>query len=356
MPDESVNLALSSSSSSSSESEDEFDPDLKPLLPYVPGYHFTAKQHDAEGPFGNKYQNECPPEIQGWKRLSQTQYCLRHAFPGGTTYNDVTLSSKIISRVRTGYDCGAQLVVVKAKLEGQTPVKLVAKIYDPMYYEGVEWKFKLDVVRYAIADYTCEVAAYTELKKPSEGAKYTPAYHGSYVMDVEIPEEYRQDGIPSKREVRLILIEYIHGVTMSHLDPIRLSKRQRNNILIKAFIAEATVTHAGVWQHDFSPRNIIVIGKDFDSEDLQVKLVDFSMATVDRLTGFDEEPPKLLLNPITRYWGVMMDFAVDGWVGDDENEPERWLWKHFHKDTRFVPVERNKKDMWAVPKMMIDEC
>jgi serine/threonine protein kinase len=251
---------------------------------------------------------------------------------------------EIAAELRTGNQKGAQLVVVKGNM--------VAKIYDPLYYPAIDqlYKTKKDVVKNADKDYCCESTAYHELSSSSLESKVIPEYYGSWVM------EFWQGGV--RRQVPLILMEFIDGICMNDVDPKLLTEKQRNVIINEALVAEAQVYHYGGVSHkDFHPRNIIISPSPFSHSPCpaskpRVVLIDFNIAEVCRLANYvpsKDKRPKMQ-NPIVRHWGQLNDFSVPGWIPWHEDLGNReWLWNMFKDDPRFVEV-RKKEGSWRWPE------
>ena len=322
----------------------------KPALPYVVGLTITATAHEAPAPFGDGYTTSHPVVQERWKALSQLDLCVSRPSLGGQKQPTIKKSLTITGTIRTGYSRGAQLVVVNNTM--------VAKIYDPLYYNYVnDFGLKENVIWDADGDYSREVAAYMELQKSLSSIDVTPAYYGSYTMNIKTPIERSGCVETFHRVVPLILIELLHGTTMVDIDPSLLSWDTRTAILKKVIHAESIISHAGVGHDDYSPRNIILLGFDHTSPDLRpadieanakVKVIDFNVSEVflhpnhqypKRLKIRDEmrriSHPQLP-SPIVRYYGKLMEFY--GWVSSKDEEAERWLWHQFHNDQRFRPV------------------
>jgi hypothetical protein len=339
-----------------SEDSDDEDFDVKPRLPYVEGFTFTAMRHEPPQPFGRGYNTTYPPVQEGWKELSQTEYCFSRSLLQGQTYYEDTKALRITSTIRTGYDCGAQLVIVN---EG-----LVAKIYDPLYYAADnDYNPAIDIVVEADSDYSREAVAYTALRESKEAAQVIPKYYGSW--NLKIDTSIRRNGRLDKREriVRLILLERLHGVCMRDIEPYYLQKKVRSLILKKALDAESQVLGAGVYHGDFSPRNIMVLGTDYDDPtvdpkcvSVQVKIFDFNRAKVIDHPNFDNPRRRENLrdlrekwfprvaSPIVRFFQSMVQFSWKGWCSNKDGKPDLWLWRNFHSDGRYIPVDWDPKN------------
>ncbi|KAF1848882.1 uncharacterized protein K460DRAFT_364833 [Cucurbitaria berberidis CBS 394.84] len=334
-----------------SESEEsDYGYDCKPRLPYVKGFTFTAHRHEPPAPFGIGYSTESPLVQENWKLLSQTEYCLSQSLLEGQTYLGEVNPLTITSTIRTGYDRGAQLVVVNDTM--------VAKIYDPLYYEGInEFGYREDVITNADGDYSREAAAYMELQNSPAAKGVTPAFHGTWTIEVETVVGKVGQQKTNRRHVRLILIERLLGDSMENICTAYLRRPVRSLILKKALHAEAIICNAGVMHRDFCPRNIIVLGDEYSNPNIpikdikvEVKVFDFNIASVVNHPYYEkrrsagkgkllkEKWHPRLVSPILRYFGHMSEFSTEGWCSDSGREADKWLWRHFRKDERFIPV------------------
>ena len=316
-------------------------------LPYRIGFTMTADRHVAQEPFGHGYKTKPMSRPKNWKSFSQVEYCLSQDMLGGSTFYDSTMSLDITAIIRTGYDMGAQLVVVNNDL--------VAKIYDPLCYAGInELDEKQDVFRSAYGDFSREATAYIEIQK-SAAIALTPAFHGSWVVTVDTP--ILQDGEIKihRRQIPLIILEYLRGNTMMETDPYSLSLELRSAILKQAIDAESMLWMEGISHRDFATRNIIVAGLDNSNpEDItagvHIKIIDFNASIVryhpksDYHSTYETAKSLLITNglsklpsPIMRYHGSMSEF-VDGWVGNGRYDADVWLWEQYHDDDRYMPV------------------
>lgn len=127
---------------------------------------------------------------------------------------------------------------------------------------------------------------------------------------------------------------------MLKLDPDQLSEEQRSNIMVKAIDANATVHHHGVVQGDSAPRNVLCSGNDLKSAELRIVLIDFNGSRIMRLAKLPQNPSKLPVSPIIRYWtGGLHEFG-SGWF---PFPPGEWLWKHWGDSPFYQPVIRGKE-------------
>lgn len=99
-------------------------------------------------------------------------------------------------------------------------------------------------------------------------------------MDIATPVD-KSGKVIRTRPVRLILLERLEGTEMSKIKPSSISRKARDNILVKAIHADTTIHNAGSEQNDFSPRNIMVIGTNLKDPALKVIICDFNIALCD---------------------------------------------------------------------------
>lgn len=111
---------------------------------------------------------------------------------------------------------------------------------------------------------------------------------------------------------------------------------------------------------DMSPRNVIVLrekhGESADSPNgvnIKVTILDFNHAGVlkhpyyakprqaKQLEKLQMQWWPRLVSPIIRYHGNMVEFSANGWCSDAHRAADKWLWRHFRLDDRFIPVEWN---------------
>lgn len=340
--------AASGMNSSSSDvfEEDDFDP-------YPFGQTFTLKEH-IPGPACPEF--DCTIYLEpSWKYefVSQFEWCLDHPPSTGSTNPQQKREVTFTKGIRTGRQCGAQVLL--------TDDGLVAKIYDPLHYgfydideeTGASFgpKLRIDVAAAADHDYSAEANAYSAMIDSGVQGDVMPTYHGSWTFEVGTVvggEEY-------KREVRMILVEYVVGVSMVDIDPYYLNDEQKENILSKALEAETDLRIAGINHFDFEPRNIMVIppsqyktpkgclydSASFDDPDLRVCIIDFAMSTVRK-----KPVPEKRRNPLF-FWAGYQPWAEDDWCPDDGEEVADWMWETWGngaKAEKYVPVTRDMED------------
>ena len=231
---------------------------------------------------------------------------------------------------------------------------MLAKIFDPFYYDHFqEWsdprdEKKTDIVGHAEENYLQEVAAFVELQQSPEARQFIPEYHGSWTIQVDTSIGKLCRGVTQARSVQLVLMEYIHGKCMQSVDPRSLTRKVRTCIVKEILRADAILAHAGVEHNDMYPRNIMIVGSDYLTPQLDIKILDFGISNVLRLQKTDTADkiaevlrhryPGKIRSPIDKWSRSMLVFSK--WVGrrHSSKEGEKWLWKHFHKDKLYMPV------------------
>ena len=124
---------------------------------------------------------------------------------------------------------------------------------------------------------------------------------------------------------------------MNDINPLRLEQTARESILKKAIEAKSMISHCGVNQNDFCPRNILLTSKNYKDPNVNVKIVDFNQAYVHGNVPYGK--PDKLPNPIYYMWESMEDFSRQGWVSDEDGEAEQWLIKQFRDDEKYGPLK-----------------
>ncbi|EFY93666.1 hypothetical protein MAC_00157 [Metarhizium acridum CQMa 102] len=123
-----------------------------------------------------------------------------------------------------------------------------------------------------------EAAAYECLSEAAVDGLLVPKYYGSWTFDMALQ--------PSQdvRSVRMILMEWIQGVSMHALIESHqlncFSPEQRLSVLARAMEAECKIAFHGVRHNDFAPRNILLESTTADVESPRVLLIDFNHSVV----------------------------------------------------------------------------
>lgn len=172
---------------------------------------------------------------------------------------------------------------------------LVAKIFDPLYDDFSQASFTT-----ADNGYTHETALYTLLSDLQDSV--IPRYFGSSTLKLRVGRR--------PRVVRLILIEWIHGMSMGELDP-NAPREERQEIMKQIADAESSVATGNVIHADFCPRNII-IKYEGDQKAPKVVIVDFGWTILGRTRNpenIEEEKrhlPGAPISPLLR-WNIALN-------------------------------------------------
>ncbi|KAI0977592.1 hypothetical protein F4678DRAFT_413518 [Xylaria arbuscula] len=211
-------------------------------------------------------------------------------------------------------------------------------------------------------DYSHEAAAYRHLQKTKHLQKpgFAPGYYGSWTFNLDLIWQGKQH----KRSIRVILIEYLHGSSIRDLytrkrpdvrDAFHYDEAYRLAVL--AELAEGVVKHyhAGVNQHDLSPRNVMLVpspqGNTSQRSLPRVVLIDYNIAIVFEHTKYGRRrcqdlsrPP----NPAQFFWrNGFLEFY--GWApvkwyesGQGKQSYRKWLLAKFEGNNanHFAPIDR----------------
>lgn len=229
-----LNSVASPAELSSSSSTDRYRCEGAVENVYTKSFQMVVSSHTPPAPFGLDY--DTPPPEQHPDPTSLSQEALRFScrpqegqkFPGNT--KELTITSVI----RTGAGRGPQVVVVNSSM--------VAKIFDQLFYDASE--------------------------RPDVSA-IVPAFYGTWTLDAE--STIVRDGQRNVRirPVRMILIEQLDGQCTIDLNAQELTKLARTVILKQCLHAYIQLYHAGVDHGDFCPRNIMIMGSDFVTPNVQ---------------------------------------------------------------------------------------
>ncbi|KAJ5105710.1 hypothetical protein NUU61_003057 [Penicillium alfredii] len=249
----------------------------KPPVPYTPGWRFQAQSHTAPAPTP-VIQCGCinsDHEMRERNQQSLIDRCLRHPpLPGKEGNGAVSL--EVIDILKGGDGHSSQVFTArllasdsKPEILPQKGTQLVAKIYDPLYLNDSEGYLN----PFSCVDkyYTHEANAYLSLHEFQ--GQWIPRYYGSYTLSLPV------DSVQT-RTVRMILVEYIQGMTMSHAQPKDFSQSARQSILKSIVDLESRIYHADIWLIDVEPRNVIL--RDPDSDLPRVVFVDLAHALFNR--------------------------------------------------------------------------
>ena len=260
----------------------------KPPLPYTAKWRFTAKSHIASRP--TPVVRDCCINSESDKterrKLRPIDRCLKHPpLPGKEGYNTVSL--EVIDILKGGDGHNSQVFTVRlldfestSQLLPQKGTVLVAKLYDPLYFDDDEGHLNpfLCVDKY----YTHEANAYMALHEfQGQGI---PRYYGSYSLSLSVNSVHT-------RTVRMILVDHIDGITMADAKPRNFAQSVRQSILKSIVDLESRIFEKDIWLTDLEPRNVIITSPDSDRPG--VVFIDFAHALFNRRR---DDLPLLQLN------------------------------------------------------------
>ncbi|KAH7412322.1 hypothetical protein DE146DRAFT_642820 [Phaeosphaeria sp. MPI-PUGE-AT-0046c] len=316
-------------------------PPEPPAFPYVEGAKFVVHKHEPPtmSEMGYDEEDYCLPGVSG--EPSHLEWCLANPPAPGVRHPDTARDVEIAQIIRCGKTCGAQVVL--------TADGLVAKIYDPLYYD---FCYKANVTSIAEVDYVTEVGAYSDPIGTSIQGDLMPTYHGSWTLDLPIIV----DGVDKIREARLIMMEYIPGAPMQDLDPRRLTDQERENIMIKFIEADVDLRFLGIEHGDFEPRNVILSireGSDtYETNAFRLCIIDYARCALSAVDGCGYRGPSPeYYNPLF-YWPGQFWYSDWGWL-QERNQAKDWMWKIWGdggRDRKYVPVERDPRSRQGNPK------
>ncbi|KAL1852201.1 hypothetical protein Plec18167_006015 [Paecilomyces lecythidis] len=242
-------------------------------------------------------------------------------------------------------DCHhSQLVIVRPlwcspalDILGIKNTRIVAKVYDPLYTEddGYTNQFHL-----ADIHYMHEVKAYAALSKFQ--ASKIPKYYGSYTLSILVENQQ------TERQVRLILLEFIPGMSMASAKPEDYSQSTRKQIMKTIVEFETDLYTRDLVHHDMHPRNVMIRPELHSSnpEEVKVIFIDFADVEFSRIRnksyGVKEESllPKTYISPLLRWHCAHSRCSeFEEWI-DWDWQP--WLEKEF-EDTAATITERMRE-------------
>lgn len=316
-----------------------------------------AFEEEPPEPRGHNYDTISPEycDLHQRRRMSHEQLCHRYQARPGRILSSNPTRLKITAVIRSGVNQGAQVVVVNDSM--------VAKIYDPLFYDP---KFCWTAVGAADREYSREAAAYTHLQRYPDLSDILPTYFGSYTAQMTATTTIEGRSIAYEYPVHMILVEYIRGRCMRDAREL-VPRLARYDIFKQCMDADVRLRHAGVRHHFFCPRNIILVGTDFETPNVQVKIINFSQSIIfyhprykhkevaahleERARKWD--PLKKLPSPLYYWWHRMNDFI--GWFPDkdgDESVVDAWMWEEFGHNDRYIPCHWDPEKPNSDPELL----
>ncbi|OBT95418.1 hypothetical protein VE01_05232 [Pseudogymnoascus verrucosus] len=247
----------------------------KPELPYAIGSCLKAHPHTPQPP-----DNDITPGDEfdyGNERMEHESHtvdplhrCLLHPpWPGKTEAGVVEF--KVVDWVQAGDPNNSQVVAVRilnSTLDLPTDVDLLAKIYDPLYFDYLH--YHTNIFQYLDFCYRRETAAYRQLTDLQ--GNIIPKYYGSFTMSLP------GDGKIS-RHVRMILLEIVPGLSMDKLSPSGFKQAERQEMMKAIVDSERAVYAHKVINGDMHPRNILFPPDPLD-RGCRAVIVDFGISRI----------------------------------------------------------------------------
>lgn len=321
--------------------------DLKPPLPYTSGTVLQIKQHIPPPPFGPGYETpfrRSPLRDFRERYSTPSRLCLANPPPETPPHPYQNIYSlKIVDQIACSDKRGAQ--VVSCYFVGHQADLLVAKIFDPLYYDW--WDYEPTYL--ADYHYSREAAAFLRLRYVKDADKMgypgvaealegsIPAYRGCWTFETALLDNQRRD-------VRMILMNHFPLPSIQSIadrgEAKIIAAELRMQLFAKALELHCWLMYFGVDQRDFWPRNILV-----GLEQRQVVLLDFSHSAVrdlpnSRWVTRDEDPPNRPKSPIELF-GASLGSSMGDWIPDElqtRKAQKAWFKKMWGKSEVFAPV------------------
>lgn len=325
---------------------DELQDPLKPVLPYTAGARLDIQPHVPPEP-AVRANTGIPACVENSPHSLQQQYgapsriCLARSPPITQPHPDPTsLPLTVIDQLVARDGRGPQLVKCRV---GRYKGVLVAKIYDPLYYN---WRDAFDGVADASRDYSREVTAYGVLAGEGRNGELTPRYFGAWTFDTPL-----LDG--SLRQVRMILVDYIPLPNVLSLilsgRVQEISPDARMQILATVLEHCSRLLFYGVCQNDLAPRNILV-DPEWEGDQPRLFIIDFGRARLRDINYFssslivDKERPDF---PGTGFAWSWRDFYE--WVPEKLRSSKRrieWFQQQWGNSETFEPPDARELSWW----------
>ncbi|KAB5583390.1 hypothetical protein GE09DRAFT_1278616 [Coniochaeta sp. 2T2.1] len=262
----------------------------KPMLPYKPGLVLHIRRHTPAPPFGSCCSSPGPrkefseTDIRDMN-CTQAQFCFRCLLtePPQKSATPETQTLEIVRRIACEDGRGAQIVLCQV---GSREQRMVAKIYDPLYYPydgNTGGGGPVDATYYADMHYSREAAAYEMLRSQGVDGVFAPGYHGSWTFDWTMKPSVPDNNCRYLRPVRLILMDELKGIIIESLDKqqslYRLTGSQKLDCLGQAIELDTKVRCHGVSHRAISPRHVLLL-VNHDKKMVRRGLLDFSASVV----------------------------------------------------------------------------
>ncbi|KAB5585734.1 hypothetical protein GE09DRAFT_35267 [Coniochaeta sp. 2T2.1] len=334
----------------------------KPMLPYRPGLVLHIRRHTPAPPFGPGCSSPGPrkefseADIRDMN-CTQAQFCFRCPLtePPQKSAIPETQTLEIVRQIACEDGRGAQIVLCQV---GSRAQRLVAKIYDPLYYpygDNTEGG-PVDVTYHADMQYSREAAAYEMLHSQGVDGVFAPGYHGSWTFDWTMKPSVPDQNCRYLRPVRLVLMDELKGISMDELDRqqslYRLTGSQKLDCLGQAIELDTKVRCQGVSHRAVSPRHVLLL-VNHDKKMVRRGLLDFSASVV--CTHASKPKPvaslKLLYRNPLELHGDGIDERLAAWFPKDfAAQPElfrhwaRMRWDNFDLFSKTHEVKEQEQD------------
>lgn len=325
----------------------------RPENPYRTGLTLKIHKHEACPPFGVDYDfdDTTRSEVRDWDWQGRTlvDLCLEHPPGEGKTNREDSRTLQIVQELQVKSGRGAQLVVCRLDNDDQD---YVAKIYDPLYYDPRHTRYTYkDVTWEADLHYSREVAAYDELNKFSVCGMFVPKFHGSWTFQIPVSLSTGE----KLRDVRMILMERIHGRSMVEFNKNTISESERLITLGRMAHAIELISWFGVRHEPTGPWNVMLCDSETPGEVGRIVIIGFERSVVTLLDnrywryGTPEPWPEKPANPLDRWFSggtrdacfyhYFREWLPESW--DSRLRPlQEWMHERWSKDDCFEPPWR----------------
>ncbi|PWY64966.1 hypothetical protein BO94DRAFT_504973 [Aspergillus sclerotioniger CBS 115572] len=314
----------------------------KPDLPYTKGYEFSVIEHFPPEPHIKSF-NLTPDEAAKRETIDVlTRALTRKPIPG--QQGSKRLRLKICDTIRVGDGKTSQIVLVDVISGELSKTHIVAKLYDPLYYDHSN--DDVDPFIFIDVEYTRENAAYRYLHGKKQNG--IPDFYGSYSMDIRYSDH-------QSRTVRLILLEYISGDFMTTLDPNNFCDRFWKTVMKQIVDLESQLYKINLRHGDVHPRNVIIKNHDIKLAEPGVIFIDFGFASIGRSPNPQNNIyekkflPGVYISPLLRWFKARGREPIcnfENWITWDWNG---WLLGNYLFDKENITPEMIRK--WLPPSM-----
>ncbi|PYH87707.1 hypothetical protein BO71DRAFT_470648 [Aspergillus ellipticus CBS 707.79] len=293
----------------------------KPSVPYIKGSNFTVRSHIPPPP--TVVTKGCcrnfNTDREERRRLSPVERCLQNP-PLLGAEGHRSLNLEIIESLKVGDGHNAQVFIVHVPKPEITasPTHIVAKLYDPFYFDDDEGY--LNPFLCVDKHYTHEVHAY-EVLSDLQGT-LIPRFHGSYSLEIPVEES-------AKRSVRMILMEYIPGLSMQQTTPQTFTQQTRQQLMKSIIDFESDVYKRDILLTDLCPRNVMLVDQSGEQ-----KLIRYNSGTsnVDMFLG-------QYISPLLR-WKEYRMREFRGWV---DCEWDSWVKEVYGHEDAGITAEMRER-------------